>query len=254
MIIMELESGLCDGAAAAVACVAVTPVVAAVDRAVAESAAGEATLAESFWSTLRVCVREPAAAVRRPEMRYVAMMYGGTYFVNNLVCSWEQATERSRPTEKTAAVGAANTALALRKDAALARLFGGSAVAVPPAALASWAMRDVLGMAVIFTLPPLLAPRIADWSGLGPRAAETAAQVACPLAVQPLLAPFHILGFQIVYSSRVRLADVAAQVPGVTLLRWVRGIPPYCAGAVANTTLRFELRRAFGLSTTSVVK
>jgi len=133
-------------------------------------------------------------------------------------------------------------------------VLGGSAVAVPPAALASWAMRDVLGMAVIFTLPPLLAPQIADWSGLGPRAAETAAQVACPLAVQPLLAPFHILGFQIVYSSRVRLADVAAQVPGVTLLRWVRGIPPYCAGAVANTTLRFELRRAFGLSTTSVVK
>jgi len=253
-----MESVLCDAVSAAVACVAVTPVVAAVDRAVAESAAGRTTLAASFLSTLRAVVREPGAALRRPEMRYVGAMYGGTYLVNNLVCTWEQATATSRPTAKTAAVGAANTGLALWKDANLARLFGGGAArAVPPGALASWAVRDVVGMAVIFTLPPLLAPRLAERTALSPRASETAAQLACPLAVQPLLAPFHVLGFLLVYApgqrARARAADVAARVPGVTALRWVRGVPPYCVGAVANTNLRFELRRAFGLPTASVV-
>ena len=253
-----MESLFCDAISASIACVAVTPVVAAVDRAVAESAAGQSTLAASFLSTLRAVVREPGAALRRPEMRYVGAMYGGTYLVNNLVCSWEQATATSRPTEKTAAVGAANTGLALWKDTNLARLFGGAAQVVPPGALAAWAVRDVLGMAVIFTLPPLLAPRLAERTDLSPRASETAAQLACPLAVQPLLAPFHVLGFLLVYApgqaARARAADVAARVPGVTALRWIRGVPPYCVGAVANTNLRFELRRAFGLPTASVVK
>ena len=51
-----------------------------------------------------------------------------------------------------------------------------------------------------------------------------------------------------------RLAQLRAEVPGVTVLRWIRGIPPYCLGAVANTNIRYELRRVCGLSNASVVK
>ena len=70
-----MDSALCDVAAAAVACVSVTPIVGAVDRAVAESASGGVTLWSSFTATLRAVVREPHRAIFRPEMRYVAAMY-----------------------------------------------------------------------------------------------------------------------------------------------------------------------------------
>ena len=112
-------------------------------------------------------------------------------------------------------------------------------------------------MAVIFTLPPLLSPRLADASGMSRRQSETCTQLLLPLMIQPVLAPFHLCGFMLVYSPQQtmaeRFAQLRAQVPGVTVLRWIRGIPPYCLGAVANTNLRFELRRGFGLSNASVV-
>jgi len=107
------------------------------------------------------------------------------------------------PTEKTIAVGATNTALALWKDTNLAKLLGDNKLPpprVPPAALASWAVRDSVGMAVIFTLPPLLSKRLEEHTGLSLREAEVYAQVLCPLAIQPVLAPFHLCGFMLVYS------------------------------------------------------
>ena len=198
-----MDSALCDLAAAATACVAVTPIVGAVDRAVAESAGGRVTLYSSFAATLRAVAREPHRAIFRPEMRYVAAMYGGTYIAANLLLSHEQRVSKSMPTEKTIVVGSTNTALALWKDTNLAKLLGKQGTKpprVPPAALASWAVRDCLGMAVIFTLPPLLSPRLAEHTGLSLRQSEIYAQVLCPLAIQPVLAPFHLLGFMLVYS------------------------------------------------------
>lgn len=116
-----MESTICDVVSAATACMAVTPIVAAVDRAVAESASGQVSLWSSFFATLKAVVREPGKAILRPEMRYVGAMYGGTYLVNNLMCSYEQRVSRSMPREKTVAVGASNTALALWKDTNLAK-------------------------------------------------------------------------------------------------------------------------------------
>ena len=98
----------------------------------------------------------------------------------------EQRRREPLPTAKTAIVFGGNTTLAIWKDAAFARLFGGAnaAATVPPPAYAAWAARDVVGMAVIFTLPPLVAPHLAKATGLDDRRAESVAQFVLPLAAR----------------------------------------------------------------------
>ena len=123
---------------------------------------------------------------------------------------------------------------------------------VPPAAYGAWAARDVLGMGVVFALPPVVAPYVADATGLSQRSAETVSQFVLPMAVQPLVAPFHQLGYLVSYSPgaplAAHLAEVRKTLNGVVVARWIRGFPPYCIGATANKNIRYELRSAAGLS------
>ncbi|KAJ1455656.1 hypothetical protein M885DRAFT_519341 [Pelagophyceae sp. CCMP2097] len=232
-------------AAAAGACVA--PVVAAVDKAVAQASSGAAQLWPSFFLSLSQLARDPVQALRGREFRIVWALYAGTYAANNACCSYETRAEKSQPEAKTAAIFCCNTALSLWKDSAFAKLFGTRAPGrVPPLAFAAWGVRDVVGMGVIFTLPPLLAPRVASYFDLSPRAAETACQVLLPMAIQPVVAPFHLIGYMVYNRPTAtlaqRLAEVRAQLGSVVVARWVRGFPPYSLGAVANKAARTELR------------
>jgi hypothetical protein len=253
MVVVEVAA---DAVSAAAAAVLVCPIVAAVDKAVAESLSGEKKLWESFFSTLRGMAGSPGASLRRPEFRYVWALFAGTYMINNVVCSMEQATDESMPRTKTFSVFAGNMALAMWKDAAFARIFGSGSGAtapkVPPAAYGAWAARDVLGMGVVFALPPVVAPYVADATGLSQRSAETVSQFVLPMAVQPLVAPFHQLGYLVSYSPgaplAAHLAEVRKTLNGVVVARWIRGFPPYCIGATANKNIRYELRSAAGLS------
>lgn len=247
-----MEAALCDLAAATVSAVFVTPVVAAVDKAIPEAAAGKATLLQSFVGTLRSMVS--LQAVRRPEFLYVWALFAGTYSVNNLVCSAEQHTDTSMPKTKTTSVFLGNMSLAMWKDAAFARIFGGAASPqLPLRSYGAWAVRDLTGMSVVFTLPPLLAPKLAEATDLSRRSAETVCQFVLPMAIQPVVAPFHQLGFLVSFKPDAPLTDhlavIRQQLPGVVVMRWIRGFPPYCVGATMNKNLRFELRTLFGLNT-----
>jgi len=243
---------LADCVAAAVAGVVVSPVCAATDKAIAESLAGQATLWSSFFGTLRGMAGEPLALLRRPEMRYVTALFAGTYALNNLMVSQEQRQRESLPTTKTGVVFVGNMGLAMWKDAAFARLFGGgTAPRVPPAAFGAWAARDVLGMTVIFTLPPLVAPHFATLTGLSHRSSEAAAQVALPILAQPLVGPLHQLGYLLSYQPGATFSEhlkgVRQEFVNVVAARVVRIFPPYCIGATANKDLRLNLRLLMGL-------
>ena len=108
---------------------------------------------------------------------------------------------------------------------------------------------QVLG---VYGLPPVVAPYVADATGLSQRSAETVSQFVLPMAVQPLVAPFHQLGYLVSYSPgaplAAHLAEVRKTLNGVVVARWIRGFPPYCIGATANKNIRYELRSAAGLS------
>lgn len=128
-------------------------------------------------------------------MRYVSALFAGTYLLNNVMVSAEGRARQPMPTTKTATIFAGNLSLAMWKDAAFARLFGGGAPIVPPPAFAAWAARDIVGMTAIFTLPPLVAPRVAEATGISHRSAEALSQFVLPLAVQPIVAPWAAARF-----------------------------------------------------------
>ena len=69
----------CDLAAGLFAGSLVTPVISAVDRALAESASGVNRLWPSFFSSLREYATKPITFVTGPQFLYILMIYGGTY-------------------------------------------------------------------------------------------------------------------------------------------------------------------------------
>lgn len=235
-----------DVVAAGVAGVFVAPIVSAVDKAIASSSSGLAQLWPSFFASLASYAHKPLQSLRSPEFRIVWLLYAGTYTANNLCCTAETAMATSAPKAKTAAIFAANTTLSLWKDSAFARLFGRKASVVPAAAYMSWAVRDVTGMAVIFTMPPLVAPYVSQLAHSSHRTGEIAAQLFLPMAIQPVVAPFHLVGYDIFNRPDATLAQRAtalrSQLAGVIAMRWIRGFPPYCLGAVANKSIRTSLR------------
>jgi len=60
-----------DVAAGSVAGVAVTPIISAVDRALAENASGKASLWPSFFKSLREYGKNPIAYLRGPQFVYI---------------------------------------------------------------------------------------------------------------------------------------------------------------------------------------
>lgn len=239
-----------DGVSALASGAVVSPIVSAVDRAIAESAMGTSPLWSSFYATCGGLLRSPVAAVMSAEFRIVWALYAGTYAANNACCTLETATRTSAPTSKTAAIFATNSCLSLWKDSCFAKLFGTRAAGtVPTLAYAAWGVRDVVGMGFVFTLPPLLATSIAaSSSSLSPEYANYATQLLLPMAIQPVVAPFHLAGYllcsQPTHTLKEYLGAIRQQLGSVVVMRWIRGFPPYCLGAVANKSLRTNLRGA----------
>lgn len=211
-----------DVFAAAAAAVFVAPVVSATDRAIAEASSGRAGLWPSFFKSMWRLVRRPITSVFRPEFRIIWALYAGTYTANNMCCTVESRRGKSAPKAKTAAIFACNTSLSLWKDSAFARLFGTkSAGRIPAAAYLSWAIRDVTGMAVVFTAPPLVAPYLSQLAQSSSKTAEIAAQLFLPMAIQPIVAPFHLIGYDISNRHHATLIErfdtIRSQLAGVVV-------------------------------------
>lgn len=230
---------------AATAGLMVTPVVCAVDKATVENTAGRSTLVESMRHSVSAFSRSPVAFYRQPAARYIMGVYGGTYAVNNLFTSYEEAQGRSMPVAKTATIFLGNSSLSLWKDAAFARLFGSGVRASPPAsALACWWSRDFISMAVIFVGPGLVGQHLSRMTNgkVDVRQAEIMAQLSMPFLLQPVITPLHLVGFMkcndanATFSQQVTM--MKQQLPGTVVLRWIRGIPPYSLGTVVNKEMR----------------
>lgn len=253
----SLTTVAADAAPALVAGLCVTPVVASVDKATVENTAGRATLLQSFGKSMFAFAKSPAGFLRQPMCRYILGVYGGTYFLNNLFTSFEECHGEKMPLMKTSTIFVGNSALSLWKDSAFARLFGTGARATPPAsALALWWSRDFISMAVIFVGPSLVAHELSRLSGgtVDVQSAETYAQLTMPFLLQPLITPLHLIGFIRCNEPNsplsVQLSQVRQQLASTTAMRWVRGIPPYSLGTVANKRLRTEFHSRLSATTT----
>jgi hypothetical protein len=235
-----------DLGAATIGGAMVAPFVAAVDKAIAQAAAGQATAWASVGASMRELMSNPISYVRQPAFRFIWILYGGTYSAANLFTTFEEMRGKSMPLGKTASIFAANCSLSLWKDSNFARLFSDKPPApVPKQALASWYVRDFVSMGVIFTAPPIVAKQMQDSMGIEKSVAEPVAQFALPLMLQPFVAPFHLYGYVLYNQPNATAAErkviMKREIWGAVQMRWLRIIPPFSIGANLNR----ELRKAF---------
>ncbi|GBG27259.1 Hypothetical Protein FCC1311_034812 [Hondaea fermentalgiana] len=238
----------CDATAGAIAGATVTPVVSAVDRALAESASGKGSLWPSFFAALREYAARPIAYLKGPQFFYVWAVYGGTYCAANLVDTVCGLRKVDPAMPKLATTTATNTVASMMKDRAFAQLFGTSvASGVPPAAYAAWLSRDAVSMSCFFTLPPIVGGMLSEYTENG----YYYAQVTLPLAVQFLTSPIHLLGYNIYNQPNAtvasRIAFMRKDYLRSVALRCVRQAPPWSFGTIGNTEIKGKLQRAAGL-------
>jgi len=238
-----------DLGAATFAGAIVAPFVAAVDKAIAQAASGQATAWESVGTSMRELVSNPINYLRQPSFRFIWALFAGTYSAANLFSTFEEVRGKSMPLGKTASIFAANCSLSLWKDTNFAKLFSDKVPApVPKQALASWYVRDFFSMGVIFTAPPLVAAQLQESFGIEKRVAEPVAQFALPLMLQPFVAPFHLYGYVLYNNPGSSVAEQKAimrkEIWATIQMRWMRIIPPFSIGATLNREVRKKINAA----------
>lgn len=240
------QRAVADLSAATLAAATISPFVAAVDKAIAQAASGQATAWQSVGTSMRELISNPVSYVKQPAFRYIWLLYGGTYGAANLFMTFEEVRGKSMPLGKTASIFAANSSLSLFKDYNFARLFSDKPPApVPKPAMASWWVRDFISMGVIFALPPLLANHLQEEMGYKKSVAEPVAQFTLPLLLQPFVAPMHLYGYVLYNNPTSPWADrkviMKREIWSAIQMRWLRIIPPFSIGANLNR----EVRKAF---------
>ena len=243
----EALDGVADTFPAVLAACAVAPFVATVDKAIAENASGKQALWTSFFKSCRQMGTSPATFAKQPACGYLAVLYGCTYVTANMFNTFEAKSKIEAPVAKSAAIFGVNASASLWKDSAFAKLFGNKAPApVPYTALSAWWMRDFIGMAVIFVAPPIVAKRLHTEYGFDQWRAEQLTQIVLPLAVQPVVAPFHLFGYvlynQPTASWQSHMAVMKRELGGTVIMRWIRVFPPFCIGTIINSNLRRKFK------------
>mmetsp|Transcript_15344 Transcript_15344/g.27280 ORF Transcript_15344/g.27280 Transcript_15344/m.27280 type:complete len:270 (-) Transcript_15344:237-1046(-) len=244
-----------DVLAGTIAGAAVTPIISAVDRALAENASGKAKLYDSFFTSLKEYGARPITYLRGPQFAYIWLIYGGTYIVANCTETFCAAGKIDASLPKWIATSTTNTATCIVKDKAFAQMFGTSVPSnVPKSAYAAWLSRDFVSMGVFFTLPPIVGRSLAKtefFNGDEDKAYYTA-QMALPLLLQTVTTPLHLLGYNIYndpagsISSRIKFLqkDYLKNVS----IRMVRMAPPWSLGTIGNREARSGLLSAFGMA------
>lgn len=223
----------------------VAPVVATVDVAVVENAAGRNTLRQSILRSMNSIVFSPGMYVRSFEFRWISGIYFSTYVANNLVELFCGQKGTSTVLPKLIFVTLANMLTTMWKDAAFAPRFGGKIgerVGIPTHLV--WTLRNVLTIAAAFEVPALLAARLRR-AGLSAGVSANLSQFLSPILGQVILTPIHLLGLDLFNFPKAGWLDKARRIKGLykynTLVRMVRMGGAYGIGGVTNNFLQRNL-------------
>merc|ERR1719273_1491992 len=235
---------IADFLAGGVAGFAVTPVISAVDRALAENASGKCNLWTSFFNSFREMGSAPIKFLKSPQFAWIWLVYGGTYVGVNVTESMCEHTNTDPAMPKWAASFVVNTSTCIAKDRAFAKLFGASAPDPTKSmkmSYCAWLGRDLISMGVFFTLPPIVGKQIASITG-NEKNGYYAAQIALPLLVQTITTPIHLLGYDIYNNpgntASQRIAFMQKDYWQNVSIRMVRMAPPWSIGTILNKELR----------------
>ena len=241
-----LARKLCvDVFASACAALSVSPVVTAMDRAITRNAAG----AQKLWPALAEGLRElavrPLSSLASMPTRWLVLVYTATYACANTTCTACAHFDISPSIPVLTASTVGNMSTGVAKDRAFARMYG--VITPRPMPWGSYTLfftRDLMAMAFIFSLPPIISPLIKERSGLSEGRATIATQLSAPVISQVFTTPLHLLGLSLYNQSGVGVAQhidsLRTTYPSTLVLRMLRIIPAFSVGGVVNRSLRQE--------------
>jgi len=184
-----------DFTSAALASLLVTPLVAAVDKAIVQLASGSTpSVGASVVASLASMAKSPLSFARRPEFMLVFVVYFLTYLAANTMSTFCQATGHSEEIPKLISTTVTNVVSCITKDAMLAKIYGTGSGAIPLVTILLFTARDMMTIASSFTAPPKVSKYLQKSHDLPPSVADNVAQLVCPVAVQVVSTPIHLLG------------------------------------------------------------
>lgn len=135
-----------------------------------------------------------------------------------------------------------NTTCSLIKDKKYAVRYGTSTGRpFTPTSYGLFFIRDIIAMASAFTIPPILGKVITKKIEVSPENGERIAQLICPLMVQFIATPIHLLSLDIYNRPGKVLADRVKYIRGIfknaLMIRMLRFLPAYGFGGIINTEL-----------------
>ncbi|KAI9365534.1 hypothetical protein DFJ73DRAFT_772424 [Zopfochytrium polystomum] len=264
---------LIDLSAAVVSAASVAPVISIVDKAIFANASGREKMGACLRNGFALLLTRPWQFVKQPSFLLIWGVYSGTYIVANSVETFCNYTSRPWFYPKFIASSFANVSLSVAKDLYFTRAFAklaaptasgptaagaATAVAMRPVPFRSYSLytlRDTLTIFAGFNLPPLVAAALSTPSSaspnappppLSPAAAAVVAQLVCPVAVQFVSTPLHLVGMDLYNRPTVatakgdpsRAAFVAKEYLRTAAARCARIFPAYGVGGVLNTWCR----------------
>lgn len=196
-----MPSSLADMVSAATAAFGVAPFVCIIDRSIIKSANGSQKLTEGLATGIRDLVLRPHRFFRGRDFLLIWGVYSGTYIAANTtmtVCDW---LGQSAEWPKFIATSAANILLGIRKDAIFTQMFGlvkNTAAGLPAASYCLFTLRDCLTIAASFNAPYYISRALRQGRpDISQTTADNAAQILCPMGVQFLSTPAHLLALDL---------------------------------------------------------
>jgi len=228
----------------------VSPIVAGVDRALAENASGKEKLFPSFFKSLKEMLVSPIKYVTSPQLRWIWLVYGSTYVAANTCETVCAETDTNPAFPKWISTSLTNTVTCIAKDRAFAQLFGTAAPTnVPMGSYAAWLTRDLVSMGVFFTLPPIVGKQITKSFDVDEKQGYYIAQIGLPLVLQTVTTPIHLLGYDIYNNpnntTAQRVQFLQKDYFKNVGIRVIRMAPPWSFGTIGNREFRSSFTSFF---------
>lgn len=227
---------------------AVAPTCTIVDRSVIQNANGSMTLWQGVKQGLKTLFFKPMTFAKSVEFKLLFFVYSTTYIAANTSESIWVAKDKDPVIPKLLTTFAVNTAAGIYKDKALTQHFGKKTVTAFPlkSYLLFWT-RDVITIAFAFTFPKIFGKWLSERSKYTFSEATKIFQILCPLIIQFVATPMHLLGLDF-YNNPDRTPkermQFLRQVGAETLvIRMARFLPAYGLAGVLNIVLRDNLDR-----------
>ncbi|OQR82934.1 hypothetical protein ACHHYP_15310 [Achlya hypogyna] len=235
-----------DLASAGIASFFVAPFITTVDRAIIENAAGARPLKQALKEITMDCIRNPLSFIRRKEFLLIYGVYTATYVSANAVDTVCETIEVDSKAPKFLSTTAVNMGACIIKDREFTRMFGVIApTKFPLASMGLFAIRDSLTVGASFIAPPILAAKFQE-IGQTPGMANTLAQLTCPMLVQFVSTPLHLLALDLYNhkSSKAseRASFISREYIKSTSARVARVVPAFGFGGIGNKYFRDTLR------------